>query len=61
MASGLYTKRDFQVAEEMAWHNLTTIATPTREAFPEIIPVPLQYTFNDKTVAFFRAHLISEN
>lgn len=43
MASGLYTKRDFQVAREMAWHSLTTIAAPTREHFPNIVPMPLYY------------------
>lgn len=41
MAHGLYTKRDFQIAETQAWHNLTTIAKPTREHFPDIVPVPL--------------------
>lgn len=43
MASGLYTKRDFQVARTMAWHNLTTLAAPTREHFPNIIPAPLYF------------------
>lgn len=43
MSSGLYTKRDFQVAREMAWHNLTTIEQPTREHFPSIVPMPLYY------------------
>lgn len=43
MASGLYTKRDFQIAETMAWHKLTTIKRPTREDFPNIVPMHLYY------------------
>ena len=42
MAHGIFNKkRDFQVAEVQAWHGLTRIAKPTREHFPEIVPVPL--------------------
>lgn len=50
MASGLYTKRDFQIAEKQAWHNLTRIKKPEISDFPEIIPVAPQYTFNGKTL-----------
>lgn len=55
MSHGIYTKRDFQVAEENAWHKLTTIAKPTMEHFPEIEGMPLYYnggkdaTFGDNT------------
>lgn len=41
MAHGIYTKRDFQIAEVQAWHNLTRLAKPSREHFPVIVPVPL--------------------
>ena len=43
MAYGIYTGRDFQVAEVMAWHKLTTLAKPTIQHFPEIVPLPLYY------------------
>jgi hypothetical protein len=43
MASGLYTNRDFHVAEKMAWHKLTKIGKPKIEDFPEIITMPLHY------------------
>lgn len=43
MASGLYTQRDFQIAEVQAWHNLTRLKAPVREDFPNIIPMPLYY------------------
>jgi hypothetical protein len=44
MAHGIFNpKRDFQVAETMAWHKLTRIAKPTLEHFPEINPFPLHY------------------
>lgn len=52
MASGLYTKRDFQVSRTMAWHNLTTLAAPTREHFPNIIPVPLYFGENFKPMIY---------
>lgn len=42
MAHGLFNKhRDFQIAEVQAWHGLTRLAKPTKEHFPEILPVPL--------------------
>ena len=44
MGHGIYNEtRDFQIAEEMAWHKLTKIGTPKREAFPEIVGMPLYY------------------
>ena len=46
MAHGIYTKRDFQISEEMQWHKLTTLAKPTRESFPEIKGMPLFYGEN---------------
>lgn len=50
MASGLYTKRDFQIAEKQAWHNLTRIKKPEINDFPEIIPISTQYTFNGQVL-----------
>jgi hypothetical protein len=44
MAHGIYNKlRDFQKSLEMGWHKLTIIGKPTREDFPEIVPMPLYY------------------
>jgi len=43
MAHGIYTDRDFQVAEVKAWHGLTRIAKPTIQHFPKIVPLPLYY------------------
>ncbi len=43
MAHGIYTDRDFQVAEKMAWHKLTQLRKPKIEDFPEIVPMPLFY------------------
>ena len=44
MSSGLFNlKRDFQVSEKMQWHKRTTLAKPTIEHFPEILPMPLYY------------------
>ncbi len=43
MASGLFTKRDFQVSLEMAWHKLTRLEKPTIEHFPNIVAMPLHY------------------
>lgn len=43
MAHGIYSDRDFQVAETMAWHKLTRIAKPAPESFPEIVPMPMFY------------------
>jgi hypothetical protein len=43
MSHGIYTKRDFHIAEKMGWHKLTIIGKPKIEDFPEIIPMPLQY------------------
>ena len=41
---GIYNKvRDFQKALTMGWHKLTIIGNPTREDFPEIVPMPLYY------------------
>jgi hypothetical protein len=51
MAHGIYTDRDFQVAEQVAWHKLTRIAKPTLEHFPLIEPMPLFY--NEGTVMSF--------
>lgn len=50
MASGLYTNRDFQIAEEMAWHSLTRIKTPERNDFPNIVPMPLYYNGGKEAV-----------
>src|SRR5690606_26191222 len=36
MGHGLYTQRDFQISEEVAWHRLTTVKTPEQEDFPAI-------------------------
>jgi hypothetical protein len=45
MASGLETKRDFQVGLRQAWHLQTIVReTITADEFPEIIRVPLTYT-----------------
>jgi hypothetical protein len=41
MSSGLTNKRDFHVAEVMAWHKETKLEKPTREHFPLIIGQPL--------------------
>ena len=49
MAHGIYTDRDFQIAMEMAWHKLTILKQPTREAFPEIVPMPLTYQIGNDT------------
>ena len=44
MAHGIFNPaRDFQVAEQVAWHKLTRIAKPTIDHFPEIKPMPLYY------------------
>ena len=43
MSHGIYTSRDFQVAEEMAWHKLTRLAKPQIGDFPEILPMPLYF------------------
>jgi len=43
MSHGIYTKRDFQIAEKVAWHKLTRIGKPKVEDFPEILPMPLYY------------------
>jgi hypothetical protein len=43
MSHGIYTKRDFHIAEKMAWHKLTIIGKPKIEDFPEIVPMPLHY------------------
>ena len=44
MAHGIFNPaRDFQIAEQMAWHKLTRIAKPTIDHFPEIKPLPLYY------------------
>lgn len=44
MAHGIYNKtRDFQKALEMGWHQLTILGKPTREDFPEIVPMPLYF------------------
>lgn len=51
MSHGIYTDRDFQIAETIAWHGLTRIAKPTIEHFPEIIPMPLFYN-GDKEMIF---------
>ena len=50
MSHGLFTERDFQVAQEMAWHKLTTIGQPKRETFPEILTLPVYYQINGKNV-----------
>lgn len=52
MASGLYTKRDFQIAREQAWHGLTTIKAPSREDFPNIIPAPLYFGDDCKPMVY---------
>ncbi len=52
MASGLYTKRDFQIAREQAWHGLTTIKAPGREDFPNIIPAPLYFGDDCKPMVY---------
>lgn len=45
MASGLETKRDFQVGLRQAWHLQTIVReTITADEFPEIVRVPLTYT-----------------
>lgn len=54
MAHGIYViGRDFQVAEQMAWHNLTTLAKPVREHFPELKPMPLFFENNGQVAAKF--------
>lgn len=58
MASGLYTKRDFQIAETMAWHNLTMIAKPSREAFPNIVPMPLYFNGGQEAIFGSRKFVI---
>lgn len=50
MASGLYTKRDFQIAEQQAWHGLTILKKPEITDFPEIIPAVL--TLNGKDAVY---------
>lgn len=51
MAHGIYTDRDFQVGEEMAWHNLTTIKIPALTDFPKILSMPLFYGDDCKPAA----------
>lgn len=43
MSSGLFTKRDFQVAEEQAWHKSTRLKKPEIGDFPDIVPMPLYF------------------
>jgi hypothetical protein len=44
MASGLFNlKRDFQIAEVMAWHRMTKLKKPEKTDFPEIRSFPLFY------------------
>lgn len=44
MAHGIYNKlRDFQKSLEQQWHKLTIIGQPTRNDFPDIVPMPLYY------------------
>ena len=44
MAHGIYNKeRDFQIAEEVAWHKLTRVKKPEVADFPEITPMPLHF------------------
>ena len=43
MAHGIFTKRDFQIAEKPAWHKLTVLETPTKEHFPELESVTMEY------------------
>jgi Domain of unknown function (DUF932) len=50
MSSGLYTKRDFQIAKEVAWHKLTRIKEPEMTDFPEITPMSLFYNGNKDMV-----------
>ena len=52
MSSGLYTNRDFQIAEEMAWHGLTKVKSPERNDFPNIVPIPLFYGDDCKPMVF---------
>ena len=51
MAHGIYTNRDFQISEEMAWHKKTTIAKPVITAFPTIQAMPLFYGDDCKSAA----------
>ncbi len=51
MASGLSTKRDFQVSEIMAWHKETILEKPTREHFPVIVGQAL-YLENGKPAIY---------
>lgn len=47
MAHGIFnTTRDFQIAEQPAWHKLTKIKSPELLDFPEIIAMPLVYGDN---------------
>lgn len=47
MGHGIFNqKRDFQIAETMAWHRLTRLGKPQREDFPEITERPLFYGEN---------------
>lgn len=50
MSHGLFTPRDFQKSLNQAWYGLTTIGQPTRDSFPEIIPVPIYYQYEGKNM-----------
>lgn len=43
MAHGIYTSRDFQIGNKVAWHKLTRVKQPERTDFPFIRVEPLFY------------------
>ena len=58
MAHGIYTSRDFQKGETQAWHKLTLLGKPTREDFPEVLPMPLYYNGGKPMVCGNRQYMV---